>query len=122
MARDRCHKKALEIAGNDTFRNGHFSTGRWDCRSYRVATTAMWGRRRGVLRTTPSGIVTAALYAGTVGATVLPRQQCGVAEEVSFGEGHRHHHLRIGIAGGERLLELPHHVALDCCNNASGKI
>ena len=28
------------------------------------------------------------------------------------GAGHRHHHLSIGIAGGERLLELPHHLSL----------
>ena len=53
--RDRC-KKALEIAGIDTFRNRH-STVRWDRRSHWVATTEMWGRRRGVFRERATDII-----------------------------------------------------------------
>ena len=69
---------------------------------------------------TPSGIVTT-LFAGAVGATWSPRQQCGVAEEVSFGSGPQTYHISIGIAGGERLLELPHYLSsLGLLENASG--
>ena len=49
-------KKALEIAGIDTFRNRHSSV-RWDRRSYRVATTEMWGGRSGVFRKWATDIV-----------------------------------------------------------------
>ena len=43
-------------------------------------------KRLGLPGLTPSGTVTA-LFAGTVGVTGLPRQQCGLGEEVSFGSG-----------------------------------
>ena len=58
--------------------------------SYRgIAGTTVRDRCRKALEiagNATSGIVTA-LFTGAVGATGTPRQQCGVAEEVSFGSG-----------------------------------
>lgn len=92
-------QKTLKIARNDTFRNRH-SILHWDCRSYRVATTAMRDGRRCVLRDRTTNIIIGLLevpaenicwHCHTIYRSGLPEQR--------FWRKTEKHHPPLGLLG-----------------------